>query len=260
MTLLVDPIDLHRELKQRNIEISSFGPSGSLDPEEPGIAQDIVMDNPIPGETSPINLGFLRFAAKKYHISPDIRDYLLVPQVIVPIGYPNRNGMGYALEDLVEWSVEHGMQYYKTWTGKPTYYEHQNQEPEKANGLILDVFLRKANRGRYWKMLNYLAFDRSKYSDLIRRVANKEITSCSMGAHITGGYTCSVCDRQLGNCTHVTKGDNRIRQVEIAGVTHLGYRVGRKPVGFETSLVETPAWSIANNDNVTLVDPTAEYI
>jgi hypothetical protein len=231
--LLVDPIDLYQASRRKSLEVANTH-----------------VEDPITG--SAIDLGWLQFAAKEYNISPDIHDYLLVPVIIAPANLPNRNGMGFALEDLPLFSVEHGCQYYKTWRGKPTFYEHQHDDPTKANGVILDVFLRKSERGDFWKIINYMAFDRSKHTDLIRRVENKEVTTYSMGAFITGGYTCSYCGRKYGNCKHISKQrPNEINLIETKnGPSELAYRVAHKPVGFETSIVETPAYAIASNDQV----------
>lgn len=239
--LIVDPIDIHRALRQKKIEVSALTDNVQK------------MEDPLNPGGQPIDLEWFRFAAKEYHISPDIRDYLFVPVIIAPANLPNRNNMGFALEDLVKFSPDNGMQYYKTWTGKPTFYEHQHDDITQANGVILDVHLRKASNADYWKIINYMAFDRGKYSELISRVARKDVTTYSMGAYITGGYTCSICERKVGSCGHLSlknPTDMKLFDGAPGEDPSVAFRVGRLPVGFETSIVETPAFSIADSDGV----------
>jgi len=228
--LLIDPIDLHKQFKRKTMETANNH-----------------LDDPLGG--SSIDLSWLSFAAKEYNLSPDIKDYVMVPVIIAPANIPNRNGLGFLAENLAAFSPEHGMQYYKTWKGKPTFYEHENKNVVKANGIILDSMLKKANGG-YWKVVNYLAFDRSKYTALIQRVLNKDVTTYSMGAYVTGGYACSVCGRQVGNCTHIKEGQAITLNKGGSRTPELGFRLGLNPVGFETSIVETPAWTIADNSAI----------
>lgn len=239
--LLVDPIDLNKAIKNKDVEVAS---------------DQSLMENPLGG--APISLDWLRFAAKDYEISSSISDYLLVPVIIVPVGFPNRNGMGFEMADITSFCPDLGMQYYKTWVGKPTYYEHANQDIKQAHGVVLDMFLRKSSVGNYWKMLAFLAYDRSKYVDRVRRIEKKELSNYSMGAMITGGYSCSSCGRPHGACDHISKAEPH--RINVVNGNELAFRVGRKPVGFEISAVEIPAWSIANNENAHLINPDAEYI
>lgn len=235
---LISPIDMHRALKRKDIELSSAGdkivnPVSGLD-----------------GVATTLDLEWLPFAAKVYNISPDIRDYLLIPTVIMPAGFPNRNNCGFLLEDLVKFSTDYGCQYMKTWRGKPTFHEHDNENPLKASGVQLDVFASKAKNGNYWKIINFMAFDRSKYSERCRQLASGEIDSFSMGAYVTGGYECSICNRKLGTCLHQNKKKPQDMRVIDTGKDRpeVAFRVGRLPVGFECSTVEVPAFSVAQSD------------
>lgn len=229
-TNLVDPIDLHKANKAKTLEVSS-----------------VSIGNPLGGQA--LDLEWFKFAAKAYNISPIMTDYLLVPYIIFNPGLPNRNGVGFALEDLARFSVEHGQQYYKTWKGKPTFYEHQHDNPLEANGVILDTFLKKNSKSDVWDMIVYIAYDRTKYKDLIERVASRDLNTVSMGAYVTGGYTCSLCGKPFGHCTHLDRNrPHEIREFNTGkDAPELAFRVGRNPVGFETSLVETPAFSHAEN-------------
>jgi hypothetical protein len=216
-------IDLHKASRKKGlVEVSTNG---------------ITYQNQI------VDTSWLPFAAKQYNLSGDIKDYVMVPVVISPCGFPNRNGVAFLLEDLVSFNTELGMQYYLTWRGKPTFYEHDSSDIKKANGLILDVSLSSKN---YWKIINFLAFDRTKDVDLIQRVISGDVKTYSMGAYITGGYTCSICGKVVGTCNHL---DIKSRKLRLFG-DQLAFRLGRYPVGFETSIVEVPAWSVAESTKV----------
>lgn len=231
--LLVDPIDIHRELKRKNIEIRSNKIS---DPTS---------------LTSSFDLGWLSFASKSYHISDNIKDYIMVAVVILTTNTPNRNGVGFLANNIAEYNVVHGRQYYKTWKGKPTFYEHKSAVPAEANGVILDVFLKQIGNSGFWKIINYLAFDRTKYESLIKRVISKDVTTYSMGCNVSA-FECSECGRIRGSCFHLEEGKfvNIDRSGEKPNVV---FTVGKNPIGFETSIVESPAYPVATNENIQYV-------
>ena len=74
------------------------------------------------------NLDFetwLPFAAKTYHISPRIEDYVVIPTPICPADLPNRNGIGFPLQELVRYQPPPiSRQVYKAWAGTPVHLEH----------------------------------------------------------------------------------------------------------------------------------------
>lgn len=232
---VTDPIDIFKEIKRGRLSTTASH-------------LDFETTNKING--SPLDLTWLPFGAKAYNLSPNIKDYILVPVFVIPASIPNRNTIGFLLEDLVKFNIEHGMQHYKTWRGKPTFYEHKNDNPVEANGIILDTMMKKSTKGNYWKVFNYMAFDRTKYSDLIQRVVRKEVSTYSMGATISG-YDCSICGREVGKCVHQKLNDTNIKLIDT-GLDHpeVAFKVGRNPIGFETSIVEDPAWIVADNDYV----------
>lgn len=234
---LLNPLDLHKAAKQKKVIASTD--SIDLDTSSTGIGNGLQLD-----------LSFLPFAAKQYNISLNIMDYILVPVFVIPASIPNRNTVGFLLEDLARFNVELGMQHYKTWRGKPTFYEHKNDNPVEANGIILDTVLNKSQKGNYWKVINYMAFDRTKYTDLVQRVIRREVSTYSMGATVTH-YECSICGRKIGNCNHFTKRDRHLKLIDTGlDRPEVAFMVGRNPVGFETSIVEDPAWVVAQNDFV----------
>jgi len=239
--LLIDPIDIHKEIKSKRLNVTANK-----------------MEDPL-NIVSSIDLGWLSFASKQYHVSADIKDYAMVPVIIMTTDTPNRNGVGFLASNLVEYNVVHGRQYYKTWKGKPTFYEHRNQVPAEANGIILDVFLKPVADTGFWKVINYLAFDRSKYEALIKRVISKDVTTYSMGCNVSS-FHCSECGRQRGSCFHLEEDkfytiDRKVKDEEHrkTNLPNVIFTVGMNPIGFETSIVETPAYPVATNDKIQYV-------
>lgn len=86
---------------------------------------------------------WLPFAAKEYRLSPNIRDYVIVPIPAFFSDIPNTNGDSVTVPELLRFKPEYGMQAYKTFRGQPTFVEHDNKDITKAKGVILDVFMRR---------------------------------------------------------------------------------------------------------------------
>jgi hypothetical protein len=237
-------IDLFKEMKRSG--------GGSLQNGE------IVLESPEAkqaGINTPIKLTkHLPFAAPHYHISRDFNDYVLTPVIIMPSDLPNRNAIAFPLKELVKFHPQLGQQAYETWSGKPTFYEHKNDDITKAYGMIGDTFMRKMTgwgNGRVWKILLLLGFDRSKNPHIVNRILDGSLNSYSMGAYI-GGYTCSICNAERGKCHHIDPHD-----------TTAMYEIGNQLVysnvvdieGFETSAVESPAYMTALSDTLIRVRP-----
>lgn len=236
------PLDFFKESKK----------SGSITTASTG--EMIVAHPEINDGASPLNIPldfqtWLPFASKTYQISPDPKDYVAVPVIIMPSDLPNRNGVAFPLQELIRWDPEVGRQSYKTWKGMPTYSEHDNEDYTKARGVIADSLLRKLvgfNNGKLWKVLLFLTFDRSKYPDVANRILTGQTNSYSMGAWVQD-YECSMCKSTLGRCHHLdVKEPHRIREYgqEIAFRNAIGIR------GFECSEVATPAYISAISDAV----------
>lgn len=248
---LRSPLDVHKMIKRKEINVASpslrsafplfdasiFGvPKQEVSPEDSPVAAQLANDSSLDFAS------WLPFAAKKYSISPNIADYVLVPVIIMPSDLPNRNGVGFPLNELVKFSTEHGMQHYKTWRGKGTYYEHNNQDPLKANGIIVDTFMRKFRGfggGYVWKLVALLAFDRTKDIQLIKRVMAGDINSYSMGAYV-GKYICSICHREKGLCSHINGKAKVNFSLDTGG--KLAYQLACDIEGFETSIKSVAMW------------------
>lgn len=252
------PIDVHRALRRKDIELSG---------EKAAIHK---MDT--------LDVSWLKPASAKLNISPSIKDYVMVPVILFYASVPNRNGLGFLQNDLVEWSTEYKVPAYKTWRGAPMHVEHDNADPSKAIGAVLDTFLRKhpADPKDFWKNIAYLAVDRGKDKATAQKVIKRQISTYSMGAYINGGYVCSVCEK--ASCGHIVTPTSKKKYISLiesgvamdsSGVKRtlmderrgphndslpnlpvLAFAAGRKPVGFEVSVVGTPAYPMAGNENI----------
>lgn len=240
---ILNPLDLHKELKSGRMEITASGLA----------VQNSVNEELSQGSMLDITT-WLRQAAPHYHISNDIRDFVLVPVVTIPSDLPNRNGVGFPLTSLTEFIPEAGMLSYQTFKGKPTYYEHKNDDITQAKGVIADTHLRRLmgyGQDRVWKLLKLLAYDRSKDEVLATRILSRDpsrrINTYSMGATYTGCY-CSYCDQPVDRCHHIDPDPRSVTFYEKDG--HVVHRYMTGIVGFETSAVESPAWMVAISDDL----------
>lgn len=195
---------------------------------------------------------WLPFASECYHVSKNIRDYLIIPCPTVISDIPNTNGDSISKKQMLRFVPEMGVQAYRTWVGKPTFEEHQNTDITKAKGVILDTKIRllKGFGGRHGKLIELLAFDRSKDESLCKSIINKEINTYSIGMYYDS-YTCSICGNTVGkdygyNCSH-TKPKQPTYQLNDG---RLAYRHCKNIVGFETSAVRDPAYVVAVSDYV----------
>lgn len=235
------PIDIHKELKKSgraNVTASGL----SLATPEFGDA-DTVLDF----------TRWLPSCAEGYCISSQFDDYVLTPVIIMPSDLPNRNAVGFPFSEL--WKFHHhlGQQAYMTWKGKPTFYEHQNTDVTKAYGVIADADMRqmKGYSHGLCKVLLFLAFDRTKHTDVVNKILTGELNSYSMGAYI-GSFTCSFCGADVGGCHHIDPRNPRV-MYELQG--KLVFRNVRDIEGFECSIVGSPAYVSAISDTLIQVKP-----
>ncbi len=232
------PMSMHTEMKK----------TGRI---TAGVGSDLVLNHP-EMESLAIPMDFaswLPFAAPQYKISPDVKDYVLTPVIIMPSDLPNRNSVGFPLRELIRFNPEYGMQAYKTWKGQPTHLEHANEDVTKAYGVIVDAFMRPMKghgQNKVWKFMQLLAFDRSKHPEVTSRIESGEINSYSMGAFVDS-YTCSICSADLGNCHHLNP---KIQGQFYEFEGQLAFKNVRGIKGFETSAVSDPAYVSAISDEI----------
>lgn len=233
------PIDIFSSVKKKDIASADV-----MTPSDLGVPKQDTKD-----DLNTLDFHeWLPFASKELCISSDIMDYIIVPVIIMPSDLPNRNGVGFPLSELVKFNTEFGMQAYKTFKGKPTYYEHKNQDCTKAKGVIIDTYMRKFKGfggGSIWKLVALLGFDRTKDPELCNRIVTGDINTYSMGSYVTK-YTCSVCGRDKGKCTHLSN-TAKVNFNLIDG-KYLAYCLAMGICGFETSAVENPAYPVAISD------------
>lgn len=258
---LIDPIAVRQEsVKGRNRRIEVAGSTVSLS-DTPGLARNNVA----------LDTEWMKLAAPHYDVSSDIKDYVMVPVILFYADVPNRNGLGFLLKDLVDFDMDRKMPRYKSWKGCPIHIEHDNKNPKKAAGMVLDSIIRKKVHAPIdlWKVIAYLALDRGKYKDTADKVMSGESSSYSMGSYIDGGYVCSICEKTV--CNHIRRPTKKSKPMSliqrgtalaaesadgpnaaelVRGRPILAFAAGRKPVGFEVSVVEKPAFGMAYNDRV----------
>ncbi len=140
-----------------------------------------------------VDVSWLPAAAEAYHISADIKDYVIAEVPIVEGDVPNRNMHCFLTSRLVEFLPKFGVQAYQTFRGKPVFYEHQHEDNTKAKGVILDASMRQAN-GRWFTMI-LKAFDRTKDRQLAEDVLSGRRRGHSMSAW-TANFNCSFCGHQ----------------------------------------------------------------
>jgi hypothetical protein len=196
---------------------------------------------------------WLPLAAEKYHVSPSLRDYLMIPVPGLISDIPNTNGDSVSKAQLLNYIPSMGMPAYKTFKGKPTHTEHENKDITRAKGIILDSILRPLKGyggGRHYKMILLLAFDRTKDPVLTQKIARQEINTYSIGMYYDS-YTCSICGNTVGKdfgspCEHTQHKRPTYQQPD----GRLAYRHCNGIIGFETSSVKDPAYVVAVSDHV----------
>ncbi len=214
-------------------------------------------DNTVTARSIEANL-WLPFAAEAYNLSKDIKDYVLIPAPVLISELPNTNGDSVSLSEFLRFDPEMGMQAFKTFRGKAAHLEHQtNTTNKKAKGVILDVFLRPIKgygNGKYYKLVELLAYDRTKDPLLVNNILKRESNAYSVGFNYAS-YSCSICNHEVtaknqAPCSHTKPGVRTYRDK----ANRLVYRQCKKIRGFETSSVANPAYLIAISDIV--LDPS----
>jgi hypothetical protein len=202
---------------------------------------------------------WLPFAAKVYHISPDINDFLLVNTVVCPSEIPNRNGIAFPTSELARFlPPPTNRMAYKAWAGCPVCYEHDNENLEEAYGVILDTSFHKVQgygNGKLWKVMGLLAIDKNKNPDIAQKILNGEINTYSMGA-LVDSFTCGFCGTECSSqycCQHITsiKDVNWRLHKDWDGSQHLSFLNAHSLQPIECSIVSDPAWAPALSNEVT---------
>lgn len=231
---LLSGIDMFSMLKSHTASVTD---TGLITLDQPEI-QEVTQGAPLDWHV------WLKSCASAYQISPHVDDYVLLPAQVMISDLPNRNTVGFPLKTLTAWHRDAGMPAYRLWRGQPVFVEHDNQDPTKASGVIVDVALRRlpgfgTQEKPLYKLLFLKAIDRSKNPTLANAILKKEVGMISMGSYVDH-YTCSVCNAELGRCSHLNpkaqydfyvNANNELVYRQVAGITP-----------FESSIVGTGAF------------------
>lgn len=197
---------------------------------------------------------WLPFAAREYHISPNLEDYVIVNTPMVPSDISNRNGVAFPLGELVKFRPGQNRVMYKCWAGCPTHLEHASEDMTGALGLILDTSLvpiRSHGNGMLMMVMALLAFDKNKYPERASQIMQGAVNTYSMGATCEF-FTCGLTGVRLDDPAH----EHRLEQeVEfgvlpnmITGIPGLLFRNAHNLTAIECSTVDDPAWVPAFSD------------
>jgi hypothetical protein len=201
---------------------------------------------------------WLPFAAPVYKISPHIEDYIIVNTLVCPSDIPNRNGIAFPARELAAFQPPPtNRQSFKAWTGCPIHLEHDNEDHEKAYGVMFDSALTKVTGyggGKLWKVMGLLGVDKNKYPDMAGKVLRKEINTYSMGA-LVDYFTCGYCGTECNAkhvCSHITSPQNVNWKLynDFDGSSHLAFLNAHGISPIECSIVADPAWAPALSDEV----------
>lgn len=204
---------------------------------------------------------WLPYAAKTYQISSHIESYVVIPTPICPSGVPNRNGIGFPLQELLRYMAPPvGRQVFKAWTGCPLHLEHDNEDCTKAFGVVLDTMfmpIKGYGNGKFWKVMGLAAVDKEKHPDIAQSMLDNKFKTFSMGCDAEL-LKCSICGTQVHgkkkahlNCRHVTSADDvNFRVYNDQGVKKLAYITAHYLTPKELSIVADPAWAPALSDTV----------
>ena len=199
-----------------------------------------------------VDTSWLPFAAKTYHISPKLEDYVIVNIPICPSDIPNRNGVAFPLAELIAYQPPPIARLtYKAWTGCPVHLEHDNEDHTKAIGVIFDTSLRVMKgygENKHFVVYGLIGIDKNKDAQTAQKFLSGQMNTGSMGA-LADYFTCAVCGaaatkNAMTNCSHIRSTET----VNWKIITHNG----EKTVAFlnahvlspiEYSCVEDPAWA-----------------
>jgi len=205
----------------------------------------------MPGYLDRIDTSWLPFAAKTYHISPRLADYVVATIPLCPSDLPNRNGVAFPIAELVKYQPPPmNRQVFKAWAGCPCHLEHDNEDCTKAVGVIFDTSLRQIKNygdGKHWAVMGLVGIDKLKCPELAQRFLTHQINTGSMGA-MADSFTCAVCgaeasENHFTNCPHITSTkDVNWSLVDHMGVKKIAYLNAHELSPIEYSWVADPAW------------------
>lgn len=236
-------------------------PSPAIKTADEAVAEDekITRVDNVNEVASAVDTSWLPFAAKTYKVSPNLSDYVIVNIPICPSDIPNRNGVSFPLSELIAYQPPPISRLaYKAWTGCPVHIEHDNEDHEKAIGVIFDTSLRKINNygnGKHYMVYGLIGIDSKKAPDIAEKFRSGQMNTGSMGA-LADYFTCSVCghratDNPMTNCPHIHSTETvNWKVVYHEGVQKLAFLRAHVLSPIEYSVVEDPAWAMSLSDMI----------
>lgn len=197
-----------------------------------------------------LGTGWLEAAAPVYNISPNIKDYVVVPVIMFPSSLPNRNSVAFKLSGLSRFDHELGCLGYETWNRKPTFFNHANDDHTKAKGVIFDTRMTPMRGTKIWKTVALAGYDRTRDPVLANNILSGNYNNYSMGASV-GSYECAVCGhkptkKDMG-CEHIGLDRRSMKIFNVERGPVLAHYICDYIRGFELSCVHpTPAWAAAH--------------
>ena len=242
-----------------NKQLHSFPAAGKLvvgeavqsDVCEPVMRQtrdNVVTASSAGGPKRSVDVSWLPAAADTYQISPNINDYLISQVPVITVDIPNRNLQAFAFDEVVFFDPLLGRQIYKTFIGKPVHYNHRNEDPTAAKGVIFDSYLLKIPRYNLYKIVLLTGVDRYKDAEIAQRILDSRKggprVGWSFGA-LVNNFVCSICgsvvnEKPFCACFSHGKGST------VNG--RLVYELCYSTNYIEVSVVDTPADATAWGD------------
>jgi hypothetical protein len=190
--------------------------------------------------THEIDISLLPAASEVYHISPDPKDYVIIPVPILSVDIPNRNMQAFPLVEVSSFDSSQGKIVFQTFQNKGLYVEHAHDDPTASRGIIVDAAMQYVPKYDLWKICILTMWDRTKDKALVQEILRNKKNAFSMGALVTV-FSCSICGKHYDDkkpCEHLQKhkigstfgDDKRLSFMKCLGSCF-----------FETSYVGTPA-------------------
>ena len=147
------------------------------------------------------------------------------------------------------WPVDQIKKSYKTFVGRPIYVEHNNSDPDRSRGVILDAIYRETKLASGIVDASVYCLqevDAVTFPKLADAIMSGKLNAVSMGADVEGTQ-CSACGKYASKpteyCVHIPRLKGRTVTVYKQGrrVESLVYESCINPNYFELSYVFDPA-------------------
>ena len=147
------------------------------------------------------------------------------------------------------WPVDQIKKSYKTFVGRPIYVEHNNSDPERARGVILDAIYKEAKLDSGVidaSVYCLMEVDAQTFPKLAGAIMDGKLKAVSMGADVDGTQ-CSACGKYASKpseyCVHIPRMKGRTVTVYKEGKRSesLVFESCIRPNFFELSFVFDPA-------------------